>query len=477
MVAKELKSGRAAALAVAARTAFTAIREGAPEEDFYFFALYTTEDGSYVCATAWSEAALASAVRASRKRDKRTGIAELTQRLRFSAPDSPYHDTYGEGFAALPPGKKLHDVCFDALRILDEDGFFGRGARRSKIIVNVVYGDMSNERWMAHAARLNPLAALKAAASFMPLQVVGGRVAQWGAAAYQANALSLSADRSRVAYSGSGGEVGVLQIADRKAVYEKKRKGEHWACALSADGSRLYLGDSDGIGVLSVGSGTMSPLAKCGKPGELALSPDGSRIAATSFDAPLRIFDTASGRRLWESKAMENGALAFSPCSTWLAVGAARAERGKWTGTLTCFEAASGRRRWSSPLGAAYNVRLAWSPEGNDILVGVSTWLGAGMDPDQAASVAFFSADEGKKQRVIPWTRAVDAVALSERGQRIAICSTDVVVALDRVGTELARGKGTQEHLAACAFADDSTVLAVGRDVNRGPAIVALAIP
>ena len=52
------------------------------------------------------------------------------------------------------------------------------------------------------------------------------------------------------AYTGAGGEVGVLRVSDHRALFEKQRKGEHWACALSPDGSRLFLGDKGGVLVL-----------------------------------------------------------------------------------------------------------------------------------------------------------------------------------------------------------------------------------
>jgi hypothetical protein len=56
------------------------------------------------------------------------------------------------------PGRPLHEACFAALSQLDREGVFGQGAERDRVIVNVVYGDMSDERWLAHAERLNPKA-------------------------------------------------------------------------------------------------------------------------------------------------------------------------------------------------------------------------------------------------------------------------------------------------------------------------------
>ena len=48
---------------------------------------------------------------------------------------------------------------------------------------------------------------------------------------------------------------------------------------------------------------------------------------------------------------------------------------------------------------------------------------------------------------------------------------------IDREGQELARGQGGQESLIDVRFLDEHCVVAVGRDVNRGPALLELAVP
>lgn len=158
-------------LTAVARHAFTAIRADAPNDQFYFFALYTTALGEYVVATAWSEEALTRVVTAAATRaGNGRSIAELTRAYRFCAPDSPFHETHDEGFADFAPGKKLHEACFDAMRELDFEGFFGKGTARSKVLLNVVYGDMSDERWLQHADRLNSRAAIARALPFLTLK-------------------------------------------------------------------------------------------------------------------------------------------------------------------------------------------------------------------------------------------------------------------------------------------------------------------
>lgn len=463
-----------AALARAAEAAFTGLREAHPEERFYFFALYTTSEGNYACATAWSEEALERAVIDTRKRDRRRSVDDLRRDLRFSAPDSPYHEAGNQAFAGrFKAGPALHRACFAALELLDDKGVFGAGAGRAKIVVNVVYGDMSHETWLAHATRLNPPAAIKRALPFLRLHVPSGRVTTWGGAAYQVNALSLSADRSRVAYSGSGGEVGILRTSTRKAIYETRRRGEHWASVLSPDGEQLYLGDEHGIQVLDA-TGKLAPFAKTKKPGRLAISPDGGRLAASSWDGPMLVFDTQSGRRLWQAKAVRKADLAFSPDGRWLAIAESRTKAKVSTAHFTCFDAATGEERWTSKFADGHTASVAWSPDGEAVLAAASAWTS--YDEKPRATLAWLASKTGRTIRAVPWQTGAEAIAVAPDSKRIAVCSDDVLVIADLDGAELGRGTGGQESLIACQFLDARTVLAVGRNVNRGPAVLALTI-
>ena len=335
------------------------------------------------------------------------------------------------------------------------------------MIVNVVYGEMSDERWLAHAKRLNPRAALTVAMPFLRLHIASGRVSQWGMAAYQVNALSLSADRKLVAYAGSGGEVGVLRVASREPVFEKRRRGEHWSCALTPSGARLYLGDKDGIGVLDPRTGAFTRFVLTGKPGALAISPDGKLLAASSWESPLRVFDTTTQRVVWEVPDIV-GEPAFSPDGRSLAVANALMVRKAWVGRLACYDAANGRVRWTARLGSGRSASFAWALDGSRL-------LGAASVDDGASEVAWYAAADGARD-ALPWTGAVEAVAVSPSGTRLGVCADSTVAILDDAGKELARGTGTQESLTSLAFANDRTLLAAGRDVNSGPAILQLRL-
>ncbi|NVI92468.1 DUF4303 domain-containing protein [Actinomadura sp. BRA 177] len=52
------------------------------------------------------------------------------------------------------------EAAFRALARLDEEGVFGRGAERARVVVNILQGDQGEESVLENARRLNPPAAL-----------------------------------------------------------------------------------------------------------------------------------------------------------------------------------------------------------------------------------------------------------------------------------------------------------------------------
>src|SRR5437016_4339576 len=108
------------AIAEAARTAFLQMRKERPAECFYFYALYSTEEGSYVLPTAATEEGLAQTVaryRAMPSFADRTEDA-LASILRFSAPDSPLHLAGEDAFSGLPGvrGENVLGASIEALK-------------------------------------------------------------------------------------------------------------------------------------------------------------------------------------------------------------------------------------------------------------------------------------------------------------------------------------------------------------------------
>jgi hypothetical protein len=442
---------------------FTQMRVSAPKDHFYFFALFTTADGSYVAGTGASEEGLLAV--ATRYAARRKSEVEVEARkLRFSAPDSPFHD-FDSALLQVIAAPGLHEACFDALRVLDDEGFFGTGAARDSVIVNVVYGDMSDERWLAHARRLNDEASIARVLPYLRLKLPSGDVEEWGQGVYQANAVSLSRDRSRVGYCGSGGELGVLEVASRRSLFEKRVGRDHWCSVLAPDGGTMFVGTEAGVILLDVATGRTRPLFDGDKPSALALSPDGSRIAVATWGDALAMRDARTGAILWSSE--HNGEIAFAPAGDALAT----LHGAKEGYVLALLDASTGRARWSSRFDDGMVTALALGPDGRT-LVASATRPGAA-----STELRFVDASTGHVERSHTIESVVRAVAWSPRGDRVGICAKRTLIAIDLEGRELARGTGGHESLHACVFASDTKLLAVGRNVNVGPAILELNVP
>ncbi len=106
-------------------------------------------------------------------------VEEYVQSLRWNPADWPYHMLGEEHFDAAqnllwrrgPHPFDLDDDLYEAevaarfeiftraIRRLDEEGFFGRGAEREQVIVAVLHDDQDEDSWLQTAHVLNPPAA------------------------------------------------------------------------------------------------------------------------------------------------------------------------------------------------------------------------------------------------------------------------------------------------------------------------------
>ena len=174
------------------RAAWHAFRALPGHASLYGFGLYTTDSASYLTATAFSEPGLDAVVAKylAGKFGQGRDPALLRESLRWSPADSPLHEV---GLELLPRSDALvqeldiegrwdeHDEPLDdededdpsdgppdpdvlevfriaaqALRDLDEEGLFGRGADRDRLVLCIWEGDQSNEDRYRHAKALNP---------------------------------------------------------------------------------------------------------------------------------------------------------------------------------------------------------------------------------------------------------------------------------------------------------------------------------
>lgn len=165
------------AIRAAASAAFSAVRAAHPSDTFYYFALVTTEDGLRPGPSASSLEGLAHAL----EKYERAGRPVEPADLRWSEADSPYNLYGDEHFSEverlfleggdhrdLPVAEyhaelaKRFGAMEGALLDLDRAGFFGKGAERQAVAVNLVApGDWSEKETLAQAARLNPPESLR----------------------------------------------------------------------------------------------------------------------------------------------------------------------------------------------------------------------------------------------------------------------------------------------------------------------------
>lgn len=191
------------------RAAWHVFRGQPGHERLYGFGVYTTDSASYLTATAFSEPGLDAVVvkylagKFGRGRDP----ALLREALRWSPADSPLHaaglellsrsdaivqeldiegrwsdedgdtdrgdDDDGDGIDSIdsidaidgidgiddlldPDVLAVFRLAQQALRDLDEEGLFGHGAERERLVLCIWEGDQSNEARYLYAKSLNP---------------------------------------------------------------------------------------------------------------------------------------------------------------------------------------------------------------------------------------------------------------------------------------------------------------------------------
>jgi WD40 repeat protein len=89
--------------------------------------------------------------------------------------------------------------------------------------------------------------------------------------------------------------------AEPRRVPPTDRRVIHWSLALSADGSQLAAGGADGVIrliELSRGEEVRTLRGHAGVVGALAFSPDGQRLLSGGWDQTARLWDVASGKEL-----------------------------------------------------------------------------------------------------------------------------------------------------------------------------------
>jgi hypothetical protein len=177
------------------RAAWIKIHAEHAAEQLYGFGVFTTDSASYLTVTAFSERGLDAAVARylASKRGQGSDPALQRQALRWSSADSPLHavgsgllptsdkivndlDLAGHGLddedenngeddeddddfddePIDPEVEEVFQVAVQVLRELDQQGLFGIGAERERLVLGLWKGDQSNLERHAYAKALNP---------------------------------------------------------------------------------------------------------------------------------------------------------------------------------------------------------------------------------------------------------------------------------------------------------------------------------
>ncbi|MEY4764237.1 MAG: hypothetical protein RI907_910 [Pseudomonadota bacterium] len=158
------------------RGAWQKLRLLHPQDRFYGFGLYTTDNASYLFATAFTEEGL-SAISATYCKKYGGDPCTQSDSLRWSPCDSPLHLEGGDFTNSErikdeilnrhqdedntdEPEQEVFNAALEALLELDKQGLFGAGPVRDKLLLNIWKGDQSDEERIAFARALNAASAV-----------------------------------------------------------------------------------------------------------------------------------------------------------------------------------------------------------------------------------------------------------------------------------------------------------------------------
>jgi WD40 repeat protein len=385
----------------ATRRAFTELRAAHPQEAFYAYALYTSNDASYVMASANSEEGLRQRARKYQAKAK-TGLEEEMRRLRWHAPDWAYHGAGEEHFAKVEdllearPGLddldedawekevELRMATFvEALHGLDKEGFFGRGKSREKVTLLLTMGDQETKSFLKCARQLNP-AKVYDRLSKPFLRTDAGRFQGLGSRkVYETNGVAIAGNGRLLATAGDG-FLFAFSLPNRNEILKVRLEDliGAQAVAVSPDARAVALGwgglaeEEGGIRCWNMESRKVlwDVAGEKDAISTLDFSPDGQTIVSGGMDGSLAWWDAPTGkpmRRIRHKNWVQ--CVRFAPRGNLLA----SLDRAKG---VRLWDASSGK-----PMGeiAEPGDRLTFSPDGQLLAIasryvkrdlGISLW-------------------------------------------------------------------------------------------------------
>lgn len=463
-----------AALAAAARAAFTQLRADHPDEQLYCYSLYTTPEYRWISPLVLGREALR---RVATDYDADNVEGQMDE-LRWSPADSSYLEMGAEHFgeseailAALPHihelphdqfvdrVRRVHECCIGALQDLDAEGFFGSGSERDAVTLNVFQGDQSNRSRLDNARRLNPPAACERIAADLLVTREVGTFTTRGDRVYQVN--DVAARGSVIAAVASKR---ALAWRDIEVLVDASLSGGAWCVAvvdaeiLTAVDGELHRIPFDGGPVVRSGRHT-------GRIGSIAASGDGASVFTAGRDGA--IIASFGGVARWRVEGHAAG-LALSADERRLyasgeGVRILAADSGDELGRLECegaafaCVAASSRGAVAAGSNTAGPGRVClWSADG--ALVAELTI--PDLMPESARTGTYRPT-------------GCAGVAFSPDGSRLASAHTSGELHVwDAVtGEHITTVRGRHESLSGCGWLDDARVALGGRDVDESPAV------
>ncbi len=459
-------------LTQAARAAFTALRAAYPDETFYAYALYTTPEYQFISPLVCGEQGL----RKVAERYDANNVDGEMESLRWSPADSPYLGEGEEHFAEvaafmsalphiyeLPKGDfgarvaQVKTCCFAALKQLDADGFFGEGAARDAVTVNVLQGDQSNRSRLDNARILNPDGPWERLAHDMEVTREVGTFTALGPAAYQMTGVATCGT-----LMATGGQNEVYLFDGDRMLAEAELDASIWQVALGSDGAVVSAGPK-AFHIALDGTVTPTGLAHADQIRALAFRPDDGLLVTADWKGT--VIATQQRKERWRMD-HPTTAMTWSADTLWI-VG----------NDITAVDPATGTIHKTLELDQDGARAIALAPDGS-IAIGIDD-RGTGavllLDPDGALRHRLAipkplpeSAKTGDYQPT-----ACPGLAFSPDGSKLATVHTngELHVWNPSTGARLTTLRARHESLSACAWRDEKHVALCGRDVDEGPAV------
>ena len=434
-------------IAIATRAAFTEARAARPRERFYVYALFS-ESGDDLQPSCNTVEALA-----------KRGKADADE-LRWAAEEFACHQLGEAHFSSLGarPLRAGIGPAVEALRALDREGFFGKGAARDEVAVLFLRSDQNHREVVEVARKLNPRAVWpRIEAAFEVAETTGKPTYLPGPEVYSLDSLTVSADGGTLAGGGwfGGAQLVAWKLSRRaRRLPIERRGGEGFrAIALSPDGTTLFAATESVLRRWSLPSGKPLPSLALAGCESLCVSPDGRSLVASVEESLQRWSLDRDGEAVAAPiRRALAGPVAFSPDGKRLVgIGA--------TGVVV--------------LDAHTLAPLATYRHQSASQLAVSNRLVAAAGYEAGKPISIFAA-HGTKSTLPGHARAgVTGLGFSADGKRLASCGEDGHVRVWDVRTKklLSDVRGRQEAMSAVVFLPDGRVAACGRDTSDGPPV------